>query len=805
MILIGLLLLLLATLWLLEQRQPAPILLAGLAGFIWAASTILPALLTQVLVTLLGLAALVTLAGNLRRNWLIKPLLPLLRKQLPALSKTEQEALDAGTVWWDGELFSGQPDWQKLLAQPAPVLSEAEQAFLDGPVEELCQRVNEWQVHQRGNLTQATWSYMKKQGVFALGIPLEYGGLGFSAYAHSCVVMKIASHSVTAAVTVMVPNSLGPAELLLKYGSDEQKEHWLPRLAQGEEIPCFALTGPIAGSDAGAIPDLGVVCQGDYDGKQQLGVRLTFSKRYITLGPVATVIGLAFKMVDPDQLFSDQTDLGITVILVPADTPGVRQGDRHNPLDQAFQNGPLYGQDVFLPLSAIIGGESGIGHGWRMVVECLAEGRGISLPALATGSGKVASRFTGAYARIREQFNTPIGKFEGIAEPLGRIAGQTYMMDAARRLTCAGLDQGEKPAVVTAILKYHLTETMRSTINDAMDIQGGSGIMLGPRNLIGSIYQAVPVAITVEGANILTRNLIIFGQGAVRAHPWLLQEMAALSETDPQLAIDKLDAALTGHAGYFIRNLARSLRLGLTRGYFSKVPKHPLRRELQRMNWLSASFAFTADLALLLFGGELKRRENISARLGDCLSQLYLASAVLKHFTDEGRLQSDLPLARWAMATALYEGEQALLTTIHNFPNRWLGRLLKLWLTPTGQVCKAPDDTLQREVAALLLEPSASRDRLTSGIFLSADEASQQWRLDAALKLAKPAADLQRELRHWQRSEGLESLPDDELWAIAVAEELITKEDLELLQRYRQLQLQIIQVDAFSGRQVANP
>ncbi len=805
MSLIGLLILALATLWLLEQRQPAGVLLAGLAGLLLLASTLLPSSLTLLLAVILGLGAVVALAANLRRNWLIKPVLPLLREQLPALSATEQEALDAGTVWWDGELFSGQPDWQKLLAQPAPALSDAEQAFLDGPVEELCKKVDEWQVHQRGNLTQATWTFMKKQGFFALGIPQSYGGKDFSAYAHSCVVMKLASHSVTTAVTVMVPNSLGPAELLLKYGDEEQKTYWLPRLASGKEIPCFALTGPIAGSDAGAIPDTGVVCRGEYDGEQTLGVMLNFSKRYITLGPVATVIGLAFKMSDPDQLLGDQADLGITVMLVPANTPGVRQGDRHNPLGLAFQNGPLYGKDVFLPLSAIVGGQTGIGQGWRMVVECLAEGRGISLPGLATGSGKLASRYTGAYARIREQFGTPIGKFEGVAEPLGRIAGLTYMMDAARRLTCTGLDQGEKPAVVTAILKYHLTETMRRVINDAMDIQGGSGIMLGPRNLIGPIYQAVPVAITVEGANILTRNLIIFGQGAVRAHPWLLQEMAALNETDPQLAIGKLDAALTGHAGYFLRNMARSLRLGLTRGYFSATPAHPLSRQLQQMNWLAAAFAFSADLALLLFGGDLKRRENISARLGDCLSQLYLASAVIKHFTDQGRRQADLPLAQWATANALHEAETALVAAIENFPNRIIGWGLKLWLRPTGRVCPAPSDNLQHQAAALLLEPSGSRDRLTDGIYKDNDASGQRGMLDAALELAEPVTKLERQLRRWQRSGELESEPEAKLLASAVRKKLITGKESKMLQSYRALQLKIIQVDAFSGRQVANP
>ena len=805
--LIWLLIIFIATLWLLEQEQPGPVLLAGCAGLLLLGSAALPILLTRPLWVLLALFSVITLAGGLRRDLLLKPLLPMLRRQIPTLSDTEREALEAGSVWWDGELFSGRPDWHKLLAQPAPQLSEAEQAFIDGPLEELIERVDEWQIYQRRDLTQATWNLLKKLGLFGMVIPKEYGGLGFSAYGHSCVIMKLASHSVTTAVTAMVPNSLGPAELLLNYGSDEQKNHWLPKLASGEEIPCFALTGPIAGSDAGSIPDVGVVCMAEYEGQQQLGIRLNFSKRYITLAPVATVIGLAFKMQDPDQLLGDQPDLGITVALIPAATAGVDQGQRHNPLGLAFQNGPLYGKDVFVPLSAIIGGEAGIGNGWRMVVECLAEGRGISLPALATGSGKIACRFTGAYARVREQFQTPIGLFEGVAEPLGRIAGLTYMMDAARQLTCTALAQGEQPAVVTAILKYHLTETMRSTINDAMDIQGGSGIMLGPRNLIGPVYQAVPVAITVEGANILTRNLIIFGQGAIRAHPWLLQEMTALadSESNPQAALDSLDAALTGHIGYGIRNLARSLRLGFSQGHFSETPNHPMRRQLQQMNWLSAAFTLCADLALLLFGGQLKRRENISARFGDCLSQLYLASAVVKRFSDQGRRQDDLPLAQWACANALHQGEQALMAAIANFPQGFIAKILKLWIRPLGTVCPPPSDELQRAIAGILLKPSASRDRLTDGIFLNSDESHQRGRLDAALELSKPVAELKRQLRRWIKTGELQPQPEQQLWQTAVDLKLLNADQRQQLLRYQSLQLKIIQVDAFDGRQVANP
>ncbi len=788
-----------------EQRLAATVKLAGLALLLILADNFLPAPVTLIFWVVLIIAATVALLPLLRAA-ILKRLLPRLRTRLPRLSTTEQEALEAGTVWWDGELFSGRPDWEKLLAQPAAVLTEEEQAFLDGPVEELIHKVDEWQVYQRRSLTQATWNFMKNHGFFALVIPPEYGGKGFSAYAHSCVVMKLASHSVTTAVTVMVPNSLGPAELLMHYGTDEQRDYWLPRLADGSEVPCFALTGPVAGSDAGSIPDLGVVCRGEYGGEEQLGIRLKFSKRYITLAPVATVIGLAFKMVDPDHLLGEREELGITVALVPADTPGVRQGERHNPLGLAFQNGPLYGEDVFVPLSAIIGGEQGIGRGWRMLVESLAEGRGISLPALATGSGKVASRYTGAYARIREQFGLPIGRFEGVAELLGRIAGLTYTMDAARELTCSAIGQGEKPAVVTAILKYHLTESMRQVINDAMDIHGGSGIMFGPRNLVGPIYQAVPVAITVEGANILTRNLIIFGQGAVRAHPWLLQEMAALAEENEDVALGQLDEALRGHVEHTFGNLARSFRLGLSKGYFSTVPAHPLSREIQRMNWLSAAFAVAADVALLVMGGDLKRRENLSARLGDVLSQLYLASAVVKRFSDQGRKFDDLPVARWAMTHALYEGENALLRALDNFPQRWLGWLVKRWVGPVGRVCPPVDDLLQRQVAETLLQPSECRDRLTAGICRDDSGDSQRGRLERAFTLSVPVESLQRQLREWQRSGELPAdASEDELVQQALKQMLIDADQADSGRQYRQLQQQIIQVDSFDGRQLANP
>ena len=655
----------------------------------------------------------------IRRQVISAPILDQFRSMMPAMSDTEREALEAGSTWWEADLFSGNPNWNKLLNYPKPGLSEAEQAFIDGPVDELCQMIDDWKITEElHDLPPDVWQFLKQQRFFGMIIPREHGGLEFSAYAHSCVVMKIASRSITAAVTTMVPNSLGPAQLLLHYGTEEQKQYYLPRLACGDEIPCFALTGPDAGSDAAAMPDKGVVCRQVFEDQEQLGIRLNWDKRYITLGPVATVLGLAFKLYDPDHLLGSEEALGITLALIPTNTPGIDIGSRHFPLNQAFMNGPNRGHDVFIPIDWIIGGQEQIGQGWRMLMECLADGRAISLPALSTGAGKLASRASGAYAAVRKQFKTPIGRFEGIAEVLGRIAGNTYAMDAARGLTTLAVDNGEKPSVASAIVKYHLTERMRDVIDDAMDIHGGRGICMGPRNYLARVYQAIPISITVEGANILTRSLIIFGQGAIRCHQYLLKEM--------ETAQAGFDRAIFGHAQLLASNLARAGFHGLTGARFAASPvdreEAGYYRQLSRM---AAVFAITSEAALLTLGGSLKRRESLSARLGDVLSQLYLASAALKRFDDQGHQPADRPLVEWVVRDCLYNMQQTLFQTYDNLPGRMTGRILKWTLFPFGASYKAVDDALLMRAANVVLRWGSARDRLTDGLFIpDSDEES---------------------------------------------------------------------------------
>ncbi len=735
-----------------------------------------------------------------RRRWLTRPLLGRFRQVLPQLSPTEQQALDAGTVGWDGELFAGRPDWSRLLSTPAPQLSAAEQAFIDGPLQTLCRMIDDWRVtHRDHDLSPEAWAYIKAQGFFGLIIPRAYGGLEFSNAAHSAVVMTLATRSITAAVTVMVPNSLGPAKLLLHYGTDEQKDHYLPRLARGVEIPCFALTGPQAGSDAGAIPDTGVVCRVRWQGREVLGLRLNWEKRYITLGPVATVIGLAFRCLDPDGLLGGANDLGITVALVPRETPGVEIGERHLPLDIPFMNGPNRGRDVFVPLSQVVGGAAGIGEGWRMLVESLSEGRGISLPALATGAGKTASRFTGAYARLRRQFNQPIGDFEGVEEPLARIAGLTYQMDSARRLTLAFLDRGEKPAVVSAIVKYHLTEQYRRVVNDAMDIQGGSGICLGPRNLLGRAYQAIPVAITVEGANILTRSMIIFGQGAIRCHPWILRELEAANDPDPRSALAGFDRALIGHLGYLLGNVGRSLLLGLSRGRLAPAPVSRARHYYRTLGWMSAALALTADAALMTLGGSLKRRERISARLGDVLSMLYLSSAVLKRYHDDGEPQADYPLVRWALQDNLYRMQESLRALYRNLPSRPLARVLRTLTFPTGMPFSEPTDRSAHEAARLLLGVSPTRDRLTAGVYIDPDPQHRSHQLERGLSAIQALEPLEAKLADLRRRGVLGTRTLADLAREAFGKALIDETEQRQVLDYLALIEEIVRVDAFAN------
>ncbi len=761
------------------------------------------------LVVIIVLATVVAILGIpvLRRLLVSSFILKIFRQILPQVSQTEQEALDAGTVWWDGELFSGHPDWNKLLHYPKPNLTPAEQSFLDHETEQLCAMLDDWDItHVRQDLPPQVWQFIKDKGFFGMIIPREYGGLGFSAQAHSAVVAKVASRSGTAAVTVMVPNSLGPAELLLHYGTPQQKDKYLRRLAQGKEVPCFALTGPFAGSDAGSIPDYGIVCYGEFDGQQNvLGIRVTWEKRYITLAPVATLLGLAFKLYDPDKLIGTESARGITLALIPTDTPGVQVGRRHFPLNSAFQNGPTQGKDVFIPMEYIIGGAERIGQGWRMLMECLAAGRSISLPANATGGVKLAARTSGAYCRVRKQFKLPIGKFEGVEEALARIGGNTYMMDAARVLTATALDMGEKPSVISAIVKYHCTERARVVINDAMDVHGGKGICLGSSNYLARGYQQMPIGITVEGANILTRSLIIFGQGAIRAHPYVLKEIQAAHDHDKKRAVHNFDAALFGHISFVLCNTVRAWLFGLTGGRGILVPTGAeTRRYYQQLTRYAAAFALAADVSMLVLGGSLKRREKISARLGDVLSQLYLCSATLKRFEDDGRPAEDLPLLHWSMQDALVRIQVAFDGVLQNFPSRFAALLLRALIFPLGKCLAPPSDELGHQVSALLMQPGAARDRLTSGMYLPGDENDAVGALEAALHSTLLCEPLQVKVDVARRKDGqVKAL--EELARIAEARDkgIINAEEALLLERDYALRRQVIMVDDFAPEQLA--
>ncbi len=739
---------------------------------------------------------------NWRLKWLSAPLMKLFRKVTPTMSRTEQEALEAGSVWWDGELFSGKPQWKKLLNLPAPRLSKEEQAFLDGPVETLCNMLDDWQITQEDHdLPEPVWQYIKDNGFFSMIIPRHYGGLEFSAYAHSQVVLKISTRSISTAVTVMVPNSLGPGKLLMEYGTQEQKDHYLPRLAKGEEIPCFALTNPHAGSDAGAIPDFGIVCKQKFKGKETLGIRLNWEKRYITLGPVATLLGLAFKLYDPDHLLGEEEELGITLALIPTDTKGVEIGNRHFPLNMVFMNGPNYGKDVFIPMDWVIGGVDKAGQGWRMLMECLSDGRGISLPALSTGAGKLSSLAVGAYARVRQQFKLPIGKFEGVEEALARIGGLSYSMDAARSLTLVALDNGEKPSVISAVVKYHLTEMMRKVVNDAMDVLGGSGICLGPKNILGRAYQAIPISITVEGANILTRSMIIFGQGAIRSHPYIYKELESLSEHDHNEALRMFDRALFGHIHFFITNTLRCFFHGITHAFFLRAPSGVKRRVkpyYKQATRMSASFALVTDVSLMILGGALKRKEKISARLGDILSHLYLLSAVLKHFQDQGEHDSDLPFVEWACQYHLQRIQTAFNGYLHNFPNRPVAWLLRWVIFPWGRLYAPPGDRLGHKVASLLINPSEMRNRLTQGVFIPEGEHEAVNQLETAFRKVVDAAPVEKKIRAFQKTFKPEYAGYDAMIQAAHEQNIIDKDELYLLQQANEARTEVIAVDDFT-------
>ncbi|TXX98417.1 acyl-CoA dehydrogenase FadE [Vibrio mimicus] len=752
----------------------------------------------------LYLAAVAVLCvPSIRQSLISSKTLAVFKKVLPAMSQTEKEALEAGTVWWEAELFKGKPDWKKLHTIPAPKLSAEEQAFLDGPVNEVCAMVNDHQVtHELADLPPEIWTFLKEKKFFAMIIKKQYGGLEFSAYAQSLVLQKLTGVSSVLSSTVGVPNSLGPGELLQHYGTEEQKNYYLPRLAEGKEIPCFALTSPEAGSDAGSIPDFGVVCKGQWEGKEVLGMRLTWNKRYITLAPVASVLGLAFKLRDPEGLLGEKEDLGITCALIPTHLKGVEIGNRHFPLNVPFQNGPTRAKDLFVPLDFIIGGPKMAGQGWRMLVECLSVGRGITLPSNSTGGIKSAALATGAYARIRRQFKQPIGQMEGIEEPLARLAGNAYVMDAASNLTVAGIDLGEKPSVISAIVKYHCTHRGQRSIIDAMDIVGGKGICLGPANFLARAYQGAPIAITVEGANILTRSMIIFGQGAIRCHPYVLKEMEAAYSPNSD-AVEKFDMALAGHVGFVLSNLVRSLWLGLTDGYGSQAPtRDATKLYYQQLNRYSANLALLADVSMAVLGGSLKRKERLSARLGDILSQLYLSSATLKRFENDGRPVEDLPLVHWGLQDSLRQTEIAIDEFLANFPNRFIGRALRLLIMPFGRVRKAPSDKLDSKLAEILQTPSATRSRIGRNQYLTPSDHNPAGKVEQALTVilqAEPLFDkVCKALNQRRPFTGL-----DEVAKLGLEAKVLTIQEAALLSEAEAHRLYTINVDDFAPQELA--
>jgi acyl-CoA dehydrogenase len=749
-------------------------------------------------VTTIVLVALAIVFGvpPIRRHLVSRFLMPTFAKVLPRLGATEQIALEAGTVWWDGDLFGGMPDWQKLVDFEPPPLADDEEAFIAGPVNALCAKLDDWDVYQQRDLPPAIWDFIKRERFFGIIIPKEFGGLGFSSLAHSRIVTRIASRSVTAAVTVMVPNSLGPGELLIHYGTDAQKKKYLPRLAAGEEIPCFALTGPEAGSDAAATQSEGVVEKRIVDGVEVIGLRFNWKKRYITLAPIATLIGLAFRLKDPERILGGDIDRGITCALIPRATPGIEIGLRHDPMGVPFQNGPTVGTDVFAPLDeVVIGGRDGIGHGWRMLMESLAAGRSISLPALSVGAAQMATRICGAYATVREQFDTPIGRFEGIEEPLARIAGLTYLMTATRTLTCGALDRGEKPAVPGNICKAYLTECMRQVVSDAMDIRAGSAIQRGPRNTLARAWDAVPIGITVEGANILTRSMIIYGQGAIRCHPFVQKEIAAVAAND----LAAFDRAIFGHVNLFITRATRAKLLAWTGSRIAGAPHvQDTARYYQHLSRFSAAFAITSDIAMGTLGGSLKRREKLSGRLADALAYLYLASAALKRYHDEPKTSYNFALVRWSVELCLYRIQEALVGVLDNLPVRWIAALMRLAIFPLGARFRPPSDRLGAAAARAILEDREARHTLTADVFVPPPDEPGLGELEAALEKAVGALPIETKLRDAVRAGTIDRAPGFMLDELGLAAGVITKVEYDALNEARAARDEVVAVDAFT-------
>lgn len=770
-------------------------------AFLGAASVYSPwSIITLLILWLFSLAILIPInIPKIRREFISKAAFVLYRERRPQISTTEREAISAGNITFEGELFAGKPRWRHLLKLPDAKLSADEMRFLEGPVETLCNMINDWQItHELTDLPQEVWAFLKEYGFFGMIIPKKYGGLEFSEWGHAAVLTKLYSRSVTLGSTVTVPNSLGPGELLLKYGTRQQKDYYLPRLARGEEIPCFGLTHASAGSDAASIPDTGIICRDKYKGKMTIGIRLNWQKRYITLAPIATVIALAFRLYDPEGFLGGDEDVGITLALIPTDTEGVTQGRRHFPLNAAFLNGPMTGEDVFIPLDFIIGGEENAGKGWGMLMECLSAGRAISLPCSALGGTKALAFMSSAYARIREQFGRPIGQFGGIQEPLARICCYSYMINAAVEMTVAGIDTGNKPSVASAILKYHTTEMMRKAINDAMDIHGGKGICLGPKNYLGRGYQSAPIGITVEGANILTRSLIIFGQGVIRCHPYILKEFEAVDEFD----IVKFDKLFMGHMGYIISTITRTLFTTWTGGRLVWTPGGKCRRYFQILSRFSAAYAWISEISILYLGNRLKRREMLSARMGDVLSKLYIASAVMKQFYYDGQPESDLEIVEWSLQTLIVDIEQALMTTIRNFPNRWLALLMRVMVFPLGTRYVPPKDELTANIARSMLEPTEMRRRLCQGIHLTHQANNPIGQMDAALNVITQVAELEKTLEIAKRNDQIEGLTRMDLIKSAAEHGIIDNTEYQQLIIAEEVRQKIIAVDDFDDSEL---
>ncbi|MEA5124548.1 acyl-CoA dehydrogenase [Xanthomonas floridensis] len=759
---------------------------------------------TIVAAALVVLVSAPVLLPFLRKPLLTTPLMAFFRKVLPPLSQTERIALETGSVGFEGELFTGDPDWQKLLNYPKPQLTAEEQAFLDGPVEELCKMVNDWEItHVHADLPPELWDFIKKNKFFGMIIPKQYGGLGFSALAHHKVIQKLSSISSVVSSTVGVPNSLGPGELLLHYGTPEQKDYYLPRLAVGAEVPCFGLTGPFAGSDATSIPDYGIVCKGEWNGANVLGVKLTFDKRYITLAPVASLIGLAFRAYDPDGLIGDKKDIGITLALLPRETPGVEIGRRHFPLNSPFQNGPIHGEEVFIPLSQLIGGVEMVGKGWNMLNECLAVGRSITLPSTASGGGKYAAVVTGAYARIRKQFGLSVGRFEGVEEALARIGGKAYAISALAQATAAAVDRGDVPSVPSAIAKYHCTTMGREVVSDMMDVIGGKGIILGPRNFAGRAWQAAPIGVTVEGANIMTRSLLIFGQGAILCHPWVMKEMKAAQDPDTRRGLEEFDQSLFGHIRFGISNAVRSFWFGLTGARIGAAPGDAYtRRFFRKLDRYSANLALMADVSMLMLGGKLKFKESLSGRLGDVLSHIYMTSAMLKRYHDEGAPATDQPLLAWAFHDSVHKIETALSAALRNFPIRPVGWLMWVLIFPLGRRAEAPGDRLGHRVASILMAPNEARDRLAQGVFLTPCANNPGGRIASYLTKAVMAEPVERKFLKALKTKGIEALEFTAQLDEAVAEGVITLDERKLLEELREIMMDTITVDDFDPHEL---